>query len=179
MFDGFEEDVANDGQALGGDFVHGVLGSVPVIGGGIEGDYVGGRDVALEEGVVVVGDGGGFVDEVLAVAETSGGGPDYVDQGLGGIGLAFDAEILAADDVGEEERANFFEVAAVGETSGHLAAAEAIARIFPLWTNRRRRRKRSIWRSGRVGRAIGAQLDMTAVEEPVVSTNEIVARLVS
>lgn len=47
LLDGFEEDVAYDGQAAGADFVHGVLGGVPVVGSGIEGDDVGGGDVAF------------------------------------------------------------------------------------------------------------------------------------
>ena len=84
------------------------------------------------EGLVVVVDGGGGVDEDAGVAEAGGGGPDEVGEEFVGVGIALEAEFAAANDVGEDEGADVFEVAAHVELGGHLAVAVAIVGIFPF-----------------------------------------------
>ena len=130
LFDGFEDGVADDGEGFRGDFVEGVLGGVPV--GDFEVDDVYGFDAAVAEGLVVVVDGGGHVDEDAGIAKAIGGRPDDVGEGFVGIGIALEAEFAAADDVGEDEGADIFEVAAHVELGGHLAAAVTIVGIFPF-----------------------------------------------
>jgi hypothetical protein len=76
LFDGFEDDVADDGEGFAADFVEGVLGSVPVRD--FEVDDVNGFDAAGAEGLVVVVDGGRCVDENAGVAEAVGGCPNEI-----------------------------------------------------------------------------------------------------
>src|SRR5215470_1682044 len=107
--------MADDGQASGAELVHGVLGGVPVGAGGIESDEVGGGNSALEKRIVVIGHGFvGVVDEGSRVAQARGGGPDQVGERLGGIRFPSNAHVVAAYDIGEQERADFLEVAADG-----------------------------------------------------------------
>ncbi len=105
-------------------------GGVPVRD--FEIDDVDGFDAAGGEGLVVVVDGGGCVDEDAGVAEAIGGGPDEIVEGFVGVGVALQAEFAAADDVGEDESANILEIAAHVELGGHLTAAVAVVGIFPF-----------------------------------------------
>src|SRR5579862_6872581 len=100
LFYGFEDYVADDGQRFGADFVQRVLGGVPV--GDFQVDDVDGFDAAGAEGLVVVVDGGGRVDEDAGVPETIRRGPDQIVEGFVGVGVALEAKFAAADDVGED-----------------------------------------------------------------------------
>ena len=66
------------------------------------------------------------------VAELSGGVPDEIDQRWCGTRFARELCGAAADDVRQQERADFLEVAGSGEARSHLAAAVAAVGIGPI-----------------------------------------------
>src|SRR5687767_14095259 len=86
VLQGREEGAADEGQQAGAELVHGVVAGVPLgrepvalVAAGV--DDVQGRDAGLNEGEVVVGDGGAAVGEVAAAALRAPVPPDEVDEG--------------------------------------------------------------------------------------------------
>ncbi len=74
----FKKNVANDGKAFRADFVERILGGVPVRN--FEVNYINGRNVALEEGIVVILDLGSVLNEYPGITESCRCGPDQVGE---------------------------------------------------------------------------------------------------
>ncbi len=80
---------------------------------------------------MIILDGGLTGNKNVAISEPRGRGPNHIGEPGGGIRIALDAQVLAANHVGQQHGFGAREIAGKGHAGGQFAAAISVVGVLP------------------------------------------------